>query len=86
MPIFRPLASLLWEECEVTYRHGTSGRFAVSHNEIMTSSLPLLGRDNLKAKFVHIVEICQGNDKLLFHLEIWKLVHQESSGVKFNYP
>jgi len=42
MPIFRPLASLVWEEeeeDEVTYGHWRSGSFPMSHNEISVSSL-----------------------------------------------
>jgi len=45
MPIFRPLASLVWEEMEVPYRQGASRHFASSHNEIFISSLASYGRD-----------------------------------------
>jgi len=45
MPIFRPLASLVWEEEEVTCGHGTSRRFAASFNGTSTFSLALLGGD-----------------------------------------
>jgi len=43
MPIFRPLAPMVWEEEEMTYEHGISRRFATSFNEISTSSLVLPG-------------------------------------------
>jgi len=47
--IFRPLALLVWEEEEeVTDRHGTSCCFAMSHNEISTSFLTRLVREDKK--------------------------------------
>jgi len=45
MPIFRPPAPLVWEDEEVTYGHRTP-----SHNEIFTSSLASLRRDNSYGK------------------------------------
>jgi len=45
MPIFRPLASQMRGENEVTYEHRTSHRFAATHNEISTSSAASLGKD-----------------------------------------